>query len=104
MVIGKTLSKILQFVNKLCAFIVLLGYVVYAINANWTFITNETLLQILSYLMYYGPIAVCGLVLLEFGLKRNLIIQIVVFIIIGIVVIFQFFPDTFSSIVTHLNK
>ena len=103
MVIGQILSKTCDVLAKIAAFFVLAAYVVFAINANWAFITNDTLSQVISYLMYYGPIAVCGLVLLEFGLKRNIIIKIIVLAIVAVVVIFQFFPDTFNSIVQQIN-
>ncbi len=101
--LGNTLSKVFDVINKFLAFAVLLSYALFAINSNWTFITNGTILEILQYLMYYGPICICGLVLVEFALKRNIIIQIVVYALIALVVVFQFFPETFNSIISGLN-
>ncbi len=103
MALGEGLSKIFDILNKVLAFVVLLAYALFAINANWTFINNETFMTILEYIMYYGPLLICGLVMVEFAIKRNLIIQIVVYAIIAVVVIFQFFPDTFNSIADTIN-
>lgn len=97
--IGKALSKVLSIVNKIFAFAVLLTYALFAINLKWTFITNDTILNILEVIMHYGPLVICSLVLLEFALKRNIIIKIVVIAIIAIAIIFQFFPDTFNWVV-----
>ncbi len=97
--IGKAVSKVLSIVNKVLAFAVILTYALFAINLKWTFITNDTILNILEVIMHYGPLVICSLVLLEFALKRNLIIKIVVIAIIAIAIIFQFFPDTFNWVV-----
>ena len=103
MVLGETLSKVFDCLNKLLAFVVLVAYVVFAINANWTFINNETVLAVINAIMRYGPLVICGLVMVEFAIKRNLIIQILVYAIIAIAIIFQFVPDTFNAMVTQIN-
>ncbi|MBQ7977467.1 MAG: hypothetical protein IJ301_02590 [Clostridia bacterium] len=103
MALGETLSKFFDAANKILAFVVLLAYVLFAINANWTFIDNTTIIEIINAIMRYGPLVICGLVMIEFAIKRNLIIQIIVYAIIAVAVIFQFFPDTFAAMVTQIN-
>lgn len=103
MAVGETLSKVFDFLNKFLAFVVIVAYVIFAINANWTFINNDVVLSIINAIMRYGPLAICGLVLVEFAIKRNIIIQIVVYALIALAVIFQFFPDTFAAMVTQIN-
>ncbi len=98
MIFGDTLSKILSIVNKILAFAVLLAYALFAINMNWPFITNDTLISVIKGVMYYGPLAICGMVMIEFAIKRNIIIQLVVYAIIAIAIIFQFFPETLDAI------
>lgn len=97
--VGQVISKILSVVNKILAFVVLLAYSLFAINLKWTFITNDTLLQILEIIMHYGPLVICSLVMLEFCVKRNIIVKIVVIAVIAIAIIFQFFPDTFNWVI-----
>ena len=103
MAVGESLSEVFDFLNKLLAFVVIVAYVVFAINANWAFIENETVLSVINGIMRYGPLAICGLVLIEFAIKRNLVIQIVVYALIALAVIFQFFPDTFNAMVSYVN-
>lgn len=98
MIFGDTLSKILSIINKILAFAVLLAYALFAINMNWPFITNDTLISVIKGVMYYGPLAICGMVMIEFAIKRNIIIQLVVYAIIAIAIIFQFFPETLDAI------
>lgn len=103
MALGESLSKVFDFLNKLLAFVVIVAYVLFAINANWTFINNDVVIEIINAIMRYGPLVICGLVLIEFAIKRNLIIQILIYALIAVAVIFQFFPDTFNAMVTQIN-
>lgn len=100
--VGQVISKILSVVNKILAFCVLLAYALFAINLKWEFITNDTILQVFKVIMYYGPLAICSLVMLEFAAKRNIIIKIVVLAVIAVALIFQFFPDTFNWVVDKI--
>lgn len=104
MIFGDAISKVLSVVNKILAFVVLLSYGLFAINLNWPFITDEVLLNIINAIMYYGPLTICSLVMVEFAIKRNIIIQIVVYAVIALAVIFQFFPATLDSIFHYLPK
>ena len=103
MAIGETLSKVFNVINTICAFIVLVVLALTAINANWTFISNETVLTIFEYILRFGPLIVCSLVMVEFAIKRNIILQIIIYLIIAVAVIFQFFPGTFDAIVDSIN-
>ena len=98
-VLGEALSKAFDSLNKFCAFVLIIAYVVFAINANWTFITNETINQVINYIMYYGPLVIISLVAIEFAVKRNLIVQIIVYALIAVMIIFQFFPDTWAQMI-----
>ncbi len=101
--IGDALSKILSVVNKILAFAVLLSYALFAINSNWVFITNDTIMSILQAIMHYGPLVMCGMIMVEFAIKRNIIIQIVVYAVIAVAIIFQFFPGTLDSIFSAIS-
>ena len=98
--LGGALQKVFDFLSKLCAFVLIVTYVVFAINANWTFITNETALLVIQYIMYYGPLVIVSLVAIEFAVKRSIIIQILIYVLIAAMIIFQFFPGTWASIVS----
>ena len=101
--LGSGLQKVFDLLAKICAFVLIVTYVVFAINSNWTFIHNETVLKIIAYIMYYGPLTLAALVGVEFAVKRNLVVQIVVYLLIAIMIIFQFFPGTWDSIVNMVH-
>ncbi len=101
--LGGALQKVFDMLSKLCAFVLILTYVVFAINSNWTFINNETILNVIQYIMYYGPLVIASLVAIEFTIKRNIVLQILVYLLIAVMIIFQFFPGTWSSIITAVS-
>ncbi len=103
MALGESLSKVFDVITKILAFLVIVAYVIFAINANWTFVDNEIALKVINAFMYYGPLVICGLVLVEFAIKRNILIQIVIYLLIALVIIFQFFPDTFNTMVGSIT-
>ena len=97
--LGGALQKVFDFLSKLCAFVLVVTYVVFAINSNWEFITNETAIMVIQYIMYYGPLGIAALVAVEFAVTRNLIVQIFVYVLVAAMIIFQFFPGTWQSII-----
>lgn len=92
-------AVIFDGLSKFCAVILLIAYVIFAINANWTFITNETVLKVISYIMYYGPLTIVALVGLEFASGKSFLTQLIVYVLIAAVIIFQFLPGTWGTII-----
>ena len=103
MAVGEALSKVFDVINKVCAFVILVVLAISAINSIWTFIDNETVLAIFGYILRFGPLIVCSLVMVEFAIKRNILLQILIYLIIAVAVIFQFFPDTFNTMVGSIT-
>ncbi len=104
MALGETLSKVFDVINKVLAFVVLLAYVLFAINANWPFYSDVNwLVQAIDIIRQFGPIVVCCLIMVEFAIKRNLLLQILVYALIALVIIFSCFPDTWNSIVSSIG-
>lgn len=97
--LGSALQKVFDFLSKLCAFILVVTYVVFAINSNWEFITNETAVQVIQYIMYYGPLVIAALVAIEFAVKRSILVQVLIYVLVAAMIIFQFFPGTWQSII-----
>ncbi|MDD4350967.1 MAG: hypothetical protein PHP83_02165 [Clostridia bacterium] len=93
-----TVSKFLDGLTKLLAFVTIVAYAAFSVNANWTFITNITVLEYITYIMTYAPLALVALVGVEFAVKRTFIVQLIIYILIAGVVVIQFFPDTFNAI------
>ncbi len=101
--LGAGVQKVFDILAKLCAFVLIVAYVVYAINANWTFINNDTVLNIIKYIIYYGPLIIVSLVAIEFAIRRNIVVQILIYLLLAVMIIFQFFPGTWDSIINTIN-
>ena len=91
------MSKVFDVINKVCAIVLLVTYVLFAFNANLDFIHNDVIMGLINFIMYYGPLIIAALVCVEFAIKRNIIIQIIIYALIALVVIFQFFPGTWNA-------
>ena len=101
--LGSTMEKLVDGVTKICAFALLFAYIFFALNANFHFFDNSAVNDIITYIMYYGPLIIVGLVCVEFAISKNLLIQIVIYALIAVMIIFQFFPDTWVSIMGNFS-
>ena len=97
--LGASLQKHFDALSKLCAFVLVIAYVLFAINSNWEFINNETIANIITYVIYYGPLVIVSLVAVEFAVKRNIVVQILIYLLLAVMIIFQFFPGTWGNII-----
>lgn len=96
-------SKFFTLLAEILAIFTILLYVVFVINANWTFITDDNILNILSLARYYAPLLLVSIIGIEFAVKRSILTQIIIYALIAIVVIFQFFPGTWESILNAMG-
>ncbi len=100
----KKTEKLWDILGEIFAVLLVLVYAVLIINANWPFIKNATLYNVLEGLRSYGSIILVGIVGLEAISKRNIIFQILFVAIMALVVIFMFFPNASSYLVGLINK
>jgi len=101
--LGATMARIVDGVNKTCAFVLLAAYILFALNANFHFWDSSVINDFLTYIMYYGPLITIGLVCVEFAISKNVLIQILIYALIAVMIIFQFFPDTWTSIMGNFS-
>ncbi len=98
-------KQILDVLGCIAAFITILTYVILCINAiciskNVTFIPADSfVMNVLKVIQVYAPLVVVGIVGLEFIANKNLLFRIIFYILIALVVIFMFFPSTWSQLV-----
>lgn len=98
---GKEVRRqILDVVGMLAAVITIIAYVVLCINAQWSFIPADSfVMNVLRVIQTYAPLVVVGIVGLEFVSTKGLITKLVFYIAIAIIVVFMFFPSTWSNLV-----
>lgn len=95
----KKSTKFWDILGEILAVVLVLLYVVLIINANFTFIPDGAILNVLNAVKSYGSLALIAIVYIEFVAKRNLVLQIIFILLLALVVIFLFFPDTFTYLV-----
>lgn len=93
-------KQILDVIGCIAAVITILAYVLLCINAQWTFIPADSfIMNVLRVIQTYAPLVVVGIVGLEFVANKHIIFRIIFYIMIALVVIFMFFPSTWSQFV-----
>lgn len=98
-------KQILDGIGMLAAAITIITYLLLCINAAWPFIEADSMIMnVLLVIKTYAPLIVVGIVGLEFVSTKNLLIRIIFYVAIALVVIFMFFPATWSQFVGIVNN
>ena len=92
----KKMSKFWDVIGELLAVIFILVFAFSIINANFGWVTDATVLSIITYIRNYGALAIAGVIGLKAISKCNFIIQIIFLAIMALIVIFMFFPGTYE--------
>lgn len=96
------LEKFLDILGEILAFLTIALYAVLIINANWSFIPEGNLYNILQIAKSYAALAVVAVVGLECVVKKGFLIKLIFFALLAVVIIFQFFPGTWENITAAL--
>lgn len=96
-----TMDSFLRVLGEIIAYFTIILYAVLIINANFHFISNG-LLYYLRILQIYAPIGLITVLGLRYSSKRNLFFRILFYIIIATIIVFSFFPDTWTNFVAAL--
>ncbi len=98
-------KQVLDVVGMLAAAITIIAYVVLCIDAQWNFIDSSSLVySVLKVIQTYAPLVVVGIVGLEFVSNKSLLMRVIFYVAIALVVVFMFFPSTWSEIVGVVSK
>lgn len=102
---GKEVRKqVLSCIGCIAAALTILVYLVLCIDSAWEFIPATSFVyNVLIIIKTWAPLIVVGITGLEFVADKNLVIKLVFYIAIALVVIFMFFPSTWSGFVGVVN-
>lgn len=95
----KKLEPVFDILGEILAVFLVVVYILSLANAQWGFINNATILNILSIARTYGSLLLVGVVGLEAISKRNFLFRIIFYICLAIIVIFLFFPNTYQNLI-----
>ena len=99
----KKLEKVFDVMGEIIAVIMVAVYILALANAQWQFITNATLLNIINIALTYGSLLLVAVVGLEAISKRNIVLRIIFYACLAIIVIFLFFPGTYKNLIGLIN-
>lgn len=95
------LEKVFDFLGEIIAFITIAIWAVWCIDTNFSFLP-PTIRAILDFAKNWGTLLLVAVEGFECTIKRNIIIRIVFYLLLAVVIIFQFFPDTWNVIITKV--
>ena len=95
----KKLEPFFDILGEILAVVMVVVYIVSLANAQWGFITNATVLNILAIIRTYGALLLVPVVGLEAMSKRNIVLRLIFYACLAIIVIFMFFPDTYTQLI-----
>lgn len=96
---GNGFKEILGLLAEVLAFFTIIIFAVLLVQANWPFIAEGTFLNILNVAKFYAPLALVLVVGLEMTASRPFVIRIIFYVIMIAIIVFQFFPGTWSTFV-----
>lgn len=98
-------KQVLSCIGSLAAALTIVVYLVLCINSTWEFIDSTSFVySVLVIVRTWAPLIVVGITGLEFVSNKNLLIRLVFYIAIALVVVFMFFPDTWTNFVGIVEK
>lgn len=94
-------KQIFDVIGCLAAVVTILAYLVLCINATWPFIPENAtfIMNVLKAIKTWAPLVVVAIVGIEYVADKHIIFRILLYVMIALVVIFMFFPNTWSQIV-----
>ena len=100
----KKTEKVFDIIGEILAVLLVIVYIVLIINANFPFIENATVMNILEIARTYGSLLLVAVVGLEAMSKRNFVFQIIFLAMLALIVVFLFFPDTYSNLIDLIKE
>lgn len=98
-------KQIFDVIGGIAAVVTVLVYILLCINSQWPFIQpNTTIFKVLTVIQVYAPMVVVAIVGIEFFSTKNIVFRILFYLAIAFVVIFMFFPATWSNFVGIVEK
>lgn len=90
-------------IGMLAAVVTIITYLLLAINAQWPFINNATIINVLLVIRTYAPLVVVALVGLEWVADKNFLVRIIFYAAIALIVVSMFFPATWTQFVGFVS-
>ncbi len=97
------LKSLLDILGGIAAFLTVFVYLALIIIGQGWFTVPAEVLNILNVVKTWAPLVVVGITGLEFVSNKNIIFKIIFIVALVGVVVFMFFPDTWTQFVGIVN-
>ncbi len=97
------LKTLLDIIGGIAAFLTVFVYLALIIAGQGWFTLPAAVLNILNVCKTWAPLVVVGITGLEFVSNKNLIVKLLFLVALAGVVVFMFFPDTWTQFVGIVN-
>lgn len=97
MVLGKNVTKLFDILGEILAVLTITLIAFLYLNANFDFITDVSIIDLLTTIREYAILATVIIVGLEFAVKRSFMFFIVFAAIAAVAIIFSFFPESIPT-------
>ncbi len=88
----------LDWIGGIAAFLTVIVYVLLIIHAKWAFLP-DAVYNVLAVIRTWAPLAVVGIVGLEFTSGKSIIFKILFLLLCAVIIISMFFPETWEKVV-----
>ena len=88
-----------DILGEILAVLLVIVYALLIVNANFSFIPEGTIMNIMQILRTYGSIALVAIVGFEAMSKRNGLFKLVFLLLVALIVVFMFFPGTYEKLI-----
>lgn len=100
----KKLEPFFDIMGEILAVLLVCIFIVSLADAQWDFLSGVPwLYNTIAIIRTYGTILLIAVVGLEAMCKRNIVFFIIFCVMLAVIIIFMFFPDTYDNLI-HLIK
>ena len=91
-------QSVFQIITIIVSIIVLVAFLYTAINLKWNLVDVDVINNIVAYIRYFGSLAVCALLVLDYAITRSVTFQVLMCILIAGAIVFQFLVGGFDKL------
>ena len=93
----------LDWLGGIAAFLTVVVYVMLLIHAKWAYLP-DSVYNVLAVIRTWAPLVVVAITGLEFTSGKSIIFKILFLILLAVIVVAMFFPETWEKVVGLINS
>ena len=93
----------LDWLGGIAAFLTVVVYVMLLIHAKWAYLP-DSVYNVLTVIRTWAPLVVVAITGLEFTSGKSIIFKILFLILLAVIVVAMFFPETWEKVVGLINS